>query len=264
MNKPLFPEVTVNGHVISAADIAAEAQNHSAPKGKPGLAWRQAAKALVIRQLLLEKADRLGLKTSPQDLGGQRFETEDEALIRAVMEAEINPVEPDDASLRAIYDAEPDRFRAPSLYEAAHILLAAAPEDPHARDKARKQAGAILQALDDHPERFDTFARSESACASRDNGGRLGQLTAGDTVPEFEAALERLKEGAIAPEPVESRYGFHIVRLDARARGAVLPFETVRSRIAEALERRAWAEAAAVFVAGLVARARITGIDMDK
>ena len=91
MNKPLFPEVTVNGHVISAADLAAEAQNHSAPKGKPGLAWRQAAQALVIRQLLLDEADRLSLKTSPQDLGGQRFETEEEALIRAVMEAGIVP-----------------------------------------------------------------------------------------------------------------------------------------------------------------------------
>ncbi|HGG63137.1 MAG TPA: peptidase, partial [Rhodobacteraceae bacterium] len=39
-SKPLFPDVFVNGQEISAADIAAEAQNHNAPKDKPGWAWR--------------------------------------------------------------------------------------------------------------------------------------------------------------------------------------------------------------------------------
>ncbi|NBR54215.1 MAG: peptidase, partial [Rhodobacteraceae bacterium] len=42
MNKPLFPEVRVNGVTIPSAAIAAEAQNHPAPKGKPGLAWKAA------------------------------------------------------------------------------------------------------------------------------------------------------------------------------------------------------------------------------
>ncbi len=39
MGKPLFPDIVVNGTTLVAADIAAEAQNHHAPKGKPGLAW---------------------------------------------------------------------------------------------------------------------------------------------------------------------------------------------------------------------------------
>ncbi|MGB5557522.1 MAG: peptidylprolyl isomerase [Paracoccaceae bacterium] len=264
MNKPLFPDVTVNGHMISAADIAAEAQNHAAPKGKPGLAWRQAAKALVIRHLLLEEVGRIGMVAEPEDLGGQRFETQEEADIRALMEAGIEPAPVLEAGARSVYDADPERFRAPSLYEAAHILIAADPRDPHARDKARKEAEAVLHVLKDRPERFDAFARSESACASRDNGGRLGQLTAGDTVPEFEAALDRLAEGAISEAPVASRYGFHIIRLDARARGAVLPFEAVKDRIVDALERKAWAEAAAAFVGDLVSKARVVGLDMDK
>ncbi len=91
MNKPLFPDVTVNGRMISAADIAAEAQNHAAPKGKPGLAWRQAAKALVIRHLLLEEVGRIGMVAEPEDLGDQRFETQEEADIRALMEAGMEP-----------------------------------------------------------------------------------------------------------------------------------------------------------------------------
>lgn len=264
MNKPLFPDVTVNGYAISAADIAAEAQNHAAPKGKPGLAWRKAAKALVIRHLLLEEAARVGLNAEPADLGDQRFETQDEANIRTLMEAGITPAPVGEAEARAVYAAEPERFRAPSLFEAAHILLAAAPDDADARAKARQSAEAIAAILRDQPKRFADIAASESACGSRENAGRLGQLTAGDTVPEFELALERLAEGEITDVPVESRYGFHVIRLDARARGAVVPFKAVKDRIVEALERKAWAEAAAAFVGDLVAKAEVVGLDMDK
>lgn len=264
MNKPLFSDVTVNGHKISATDIAAEAQNHTAPKGKPGLAWRKAAKALVVRHLLLEEAARRGLAAEPEDLGGQRFETRDEANIRALMEAGIDPVPPAEDEARAIYEAEPERFRTPPLYEAAHVLLATPPDDAEARTKARRKAEAIAATLRDQPRQFASIAEAESACSSRENGGRLGQLTAGDTVPEFEAALDQLQEGEITGSPVESRYGFHLIRLDARAPGAVLPFEAVKERITEALERKAWAEAAASFVSGLVARAEILGLDMNK
>ncbi len=263
MNKPLFPDISVNGTAISAAEIAAEAQNHAAPRGKPGIAWRQAAKALVIRRLLLDEAARLGLAAEPADLGNLRFETQDEANIRVLMEAEITTAPVGEAEAREIYLSEPDRFRAPPLYEASHILLAAVRDNEAARTRARQQSEAISATLQRHPARFADIAAAESACPSRENGGRLGQLTAGDTVPEFEAVLEQLAEGEITAVPVESRYGFHIIRLDARAHGAVLPFEAVRGRILDAVERKAWATAAADFVSGLVSKAEILGIDMQ-
>ena len=60
----------------------------------------------------------------------------------------------------------------------------------------------------------------------------------------------------------EVRYGLHIVRLDARAPGAVLPFEAVAPRIREMLEKRARAIAARDFVAQLVAKAEVAGVTM--
>ena len=81
-------------------------------------------------------------------------------------------------------------------------------------------------------------------------------------MPEFEAALDRLAEGEIAAEPVATRYGLHVVRLDARARGEILPFERVAPRIREALERAAWARAARDLVAELVGGAEIRGVDL--
>ena len=65
MPRPLQPDLVVNGEVIPARLIAAEAQNHVAPAGKPGFAWVAAARALAIRALLLQEAGRLGFVPEP-------------------------------------------------------------------------------------------------------------------------------------------------------------------------------------------------------
>jgi len=261
MQRPLQAELVVNGETVSPQDIAAEAQNHAAPPGKPGLAWRAAARALAIRTLLLQEARRLELTPQPRTLGPGRRETDEEALIRAVVEAGVKIEPPTAAACRAFYHAHPDRFRAPTLYEAAHILIPAAEGDTQARTAACALAKALLVELSRDPEGFSRLAGTHSACASREAGGRLGQIAAGDTVPEFEAVLDRLEQGQIAPAPVATRYGFHVVRLDARAVGAVLPYEKVAPQIGEMLEKLSWTLAAKRFVAALVAGAEISGVD---
>lgn len=259
---PLTSDIRVNGEVIAAAAIAAEAQMHAAPKGKPGLAWRAAGRALAVRALLLQEARARGLRPEPRT-EGDFAETGEEALIRALLDEALAPEAPSDAAVRAAHQAQPDRWRAPTLYEAAHILFPVRPGDASALESARAKAEAALAELKTAPRSFDQLARELSACSSRDAGGRLGQIASGDTVPEFEAALERLTEGEIAPEPVASRYGLHIIRLDARAEGAVLPFEAAEPRIRAMLAKAAWAAAARDFVAGLVARAEVSGIDLE-
>jgi len=262
MAKPLMADVTVNGAPISAADIAAEAQNHEAPQGKPGLAWRKAARALVIRELLLQQARDQGLKPDPREVAKGKFETGEEAQIRAVMEDAITPESASDDVLRSTYDKAPERFRAPSLFEPAHILFAVDPNDAEATDKAMKKAKATLEILAEAPNQFARIAKDNSDCPSRDNGGQLGQIASGDTVPEFEAALLSMDEGQLAPTPVLTRYGVHLIRLDAKAMGAVLPFEAVRDQIAEAYEKMAWAKAAQRYVENLLRDADVTGLDL--
>ncbi|MGP9788770.1 peptidylprolyl isomerase [Roseinatronobacter sp. NSM] len=257
--KPLLPPVFVNGIEISPERIAAEAQNHPAPKAKPGLAWKAAARALAIRELMLQEARARGLSPDPVEIAPGQVETHDEALIRQLSDMAITPAPAaDEAALRRIYDAHPDRFRAPSLYEAAHILF------PRQNDMARVRAhvDAVLAQLRENPRRFAELARSHSACSSRDNGGVLGQLAQGDTVPEFEAGMDALREGQIS-DPVETRFGLHLIRLDARARGDVLPFGAVLPRLRDAHAKAAWARAAAQFTADLVAKSSIEGVQLQ-
>ena len=127
-------------------------------------------------------------------------------------------------------------------------------------DAARARAG---RELGRDPARFAELARTQSACSSREAGGFLGQLSAGDTVPEFEAALATMAEGTITPEPVRTRHGFHIIRRDARAEGAALPFESVEPKLREAHMMAAWVRGARAFIAELVARAEISGVTME-
>ncbi|MEQ9123604.1 MAG: peptidase, partial [Alphaproteobacteria bacterium] len=142
MTRGIFPTITVDGEVIPRDAIIAEAQNHPAPKNRPGNAWRSAARALVIRTLLLRRAGAIGLAPSPRELSPGRRETDDEALIRQVLEAEVEPAPPSEAEVLAFYAADPERFRERALYEASHILFSADGTDSAAAKRAEARAEA--------------------------------------------------------------------------------------------------------------------------
>ncbi|GAB4390499.1 peptidylprolyl isomerase [Albidovulum sp.] len=262
MNRPILPPLVVNGETVPQSAIAAEAQNHAAPRGKPGLAWRKAANALAIRTLLLQAARARGIAETPRELAPGRFETAEEARIRGLLEAAVAVDPPGEEQVRAEWARDPSRFRAPPLWEVSHILVACDPADGEAMQAARARAGELARRALADPAGFARLARETSDCGSRGAGGALGQIRPGDTVPEFEAALRQLQPGEITAEPVPTRHGWHVIRLDALAEGAILPFEAVRGKIAEAMEKAAWARAARAFLGELVAAADISGADL--
>lgn len=250
--------VSVNGVNIPHDAIARETQYH--PASKPIAAWQAAARALVVRELLLQEARRLGVAAIPSsDVSGRR-ETEEESLIRGLMEQEIATPEPDETTCRRYYGQNLDRFRSEPIYEAAHILFPAPKDRQEDYAEAASAANAVLSELKRHPERFADVARAHSACPSAAQGGNLGQITAGQTTEEFEQALAALTPGAISPSPVETRYGLHIIRLDRKLEGRQLPFEAVAERIADYLRESVTHRAAAQYIARLVSKAKITGI----
>lgn len=249
--------VRVNGTVIPREVIAREVQNH--PSDKPILAWQAAARALVVRELLLQESARLGIAGDPQRDDEGRYETSEEAAMRTLIEREVVTPEPDEATCLRYYQQNSRRFRTSDLFEAAHILIAAPGEDKTARAAARATAESILSAVRADPARFEELARGRSDCrTSADIGGRLGQITRGQTVEEFEAALGRISEGEFAI--AETRFGFHVIRLDHHAEGQTMPFELARERIADYLAASVQRRALAQYVSLLAGRADIEGI----
>ena len=261
--KPIETTVVVNGEIVPHSVIAAEAQNHPAPKGKPDLAWRQAANAVAMRTLLLQEARRRGLAPHPAEVGPGRFETDEEALIRGLLEAAVETAPPTEEEIRAEWVRDPVRFRSPPLWEVSHILVACDPRDAAKTEAARARAIDLNARAHDDPRGFSRLAARNSDCGSKSSGGALGQVGPGDTVPEFEAELRNLAEGAITPAPILTRHGWHIIRMDAVAAGAVLPYDAVRKKLSDAMEKAAWARAARTFTQQLVASAEISGADLQ-
>ena len=200
----------VEGVLLTPQDIAAEVANFPAPS--PAESWRAAREAFILRIVLRRRAEALGLAATPRTDPDGRSETEEDALLRALLDAEVAIEEPGEAEIAAFHAAHADRFAA--------------------------------------------LAGELSACSSGAQGGRLGQIVAGETEPAFEAALRLLPEGGIS-EPVETRHGAHVIRLERRVEGAVLPYAAVRPRIEAYLSARAAHRATAAYLARLMAAAEI-------
>lgn len=251
--------IKLNGMVLPPQTIAAEAQHHPAPT--PAAAFRAAARALIVRILLLEEARRLGISAEPEFEAPGKQELDEEALIRALIEDKVPMQLPDEKACRDLYDSQPERFRARDLFEVSHILFAAPPRDTEAREKALARASAAIAELAAAPDRFEAIARAQSDCESRANGGRLGQLSEGHIVPEFQEAFAALNEGEISAVPVKTKYGAHVVRLDARATGKILPYEYTREQIAAYLGEQQWRQRVAQYIGDLVANANVEGLE---
>ena len=242
-------EITVNEKVIEEREIAHETQYHPADTFER--ARRKAAEALVVRELLLQRAGRLMVE-----------EDGAEARIEALIAREVKIPRADAETCRRYYQTHLGRFRSPDLVEARHILFLADPDDAQAVAAARAKAENVIELLGQRPDRFGELARELSACSSSKQGGTLGQLTRGSTVPEFETFLFELEPGQLCPVPVRTRYGFHVLQLQRRVEGKTLPFEAVQEKIAEYLEESAWRVAVRQYIQLLVGRSKITGIEL--
>src|SRR5947207_3120663 len=112
----------------------------------------------------------------------------------------------DEETCRRFYRTHLGRFRSPDLIEARHILFVAKPDDPEALAGARTKAQNVIDLLKQRPDRFSELAEELSACPSSKQGGSLGQLTRGRTVPELETFLFELEPGQLCQVPARGRY----------------------------------------------------------
>lgn len=232
--------------------LAAEMQNHRAAALSEARA--QAGRALAVRARLLARAHDLGLHPEPESNDGGQEETAEEALIRAVLSAEIEVIPPSEDRIREVYDQHPDGFKSPPLLEASHILVAPQGDAGVAVADARTRAEFFVVQIQENSGRFEHLAAEHSACPSAAEGGSLGQLRPGDVLQEIWEALSGLEVGTICTTPIRSEHGWHVLRLDRAASGQRLPFAHVRPRIAMKLEARSWIQAAARYVESLIAR----------
>jgi peptidyl-prolyl cis-trans isomerase D len=155
------------------------------------------------------------------------------------MAAVVAGIAVSDQAVADYYDANAAKFGQPEQRSASHILIAAdANADAATRAKAKAKATELMQALQKAPQRFAELARTESQDpGSAAQGGSLGSFGRGMMVKPFEDAVFSMKPNEIRG-PVESDFGYHVIRLDGVEAAKVAPLVEVRAAVVEELRKQ--------------------------
>jgi peptidyl-prolyl cis-trans isomerase C len=135
-----------------------------------------------------------------------------------------------DADIRARYDKEIAAMPPQSEVRARHILV-----------KTKEEAEAIIKQLDGGAK-FEDVAKEKSTDGSAAQGGDLGYFGPGQMVPEFEKAANALEIGKYTETPVQSQFGFHIIKLEDKRTQQPPAFDQVKDQVKSILIRERYME----------------------
>jgi len=158
----------------------------------------------------------------------------------------------DPAEIKKYYEEHRKQFEVKESRQASHILITADPAGgADAKQKARARAQEIYDQVKQKPDSFAELARKYSQDpGSAEKGGDLGYFTHGSMVKGFDDAVFKMKPGEISP-PVESEYGYHIIKLTGVRPGRASSVEEVSGQLEGEVRKqqasRAYAELAEKF-----------------
>ena len=223
--EPAERVATVNGEAISKAQfemylasVARQSQREVTEEQKA-----QLLDQFIGMHLAAEAAEKAGVAKEPKvadQLSLARTDVIFQAGLQKYLEA--NPVT--DADLKPEYDAQVAAM--PREYHARHILV---------DDKAN--AEAITKELQAGAD-FAKLAEKKSKDSSNKSGGDLGWFTLDTMVKPFAEAVAALQPGQLTKEPVQSQFGWHVIKLEDSRASAPPPFEEVKDRVKVIVQRK--------------------------
>ena len=220
------------GALVRLDDVLSElrrapASDRQAVLARPD-AVQQIASNLLTRRVLSAEAQRDGLGKDPivaATMAVARDRVLSDALM-ARLDAQNSPSEAAlDAYARNLYQTNETKFDKPAQTRARHILLANS--GPESLQKARDLVAQLRAGAS-----FEELAKAHSIDpGSAARGGDLGFFGAGQMVQPFEDALNKLSKPGDLSDPVESQFGYHIIRLEERREKGRQPYSEVRDQL---------------------------------
>ena len=217
---------TVDGRNITEADLKlAESELDQQFAQLPAEQKRAAALSAIIEiNIMANKATTGGLDKDPEFQRRMAFLNQ-RALHAAVIEKEVATQVTDDA-VRARYDTEMAAAKPANEIKARHILVA-----------TKEEADAVIKQLDEGGD-FEAIAKEKSTDkGSGTNGGDLGYFGPGQMVPEFETAALALDVGAYTKTPVQTQFGFHVIKVEDKRAQQPPAFDQVKEQVRSMLFR---------------------------
>ncbi|MGX5651275.1 peptidylprolyl isomerase [Hydrogenophaga sp. YM1] len=216
----------VNGKPVPTARVEALVQQIEAT-GRPvdDAVRAQIKEEVVLREIFMQEAQKKGVANSTE-FKNQMELARQTIMIRALF-ADYQKKHPvTDEEIKAEYD----KFAAASAgkeYKARHILV-----------EKEDEAKAIIASLK-KGAKFEDIAKKQSKDpGSGANGGDLDWAPAANYVPEFSQALLKLEKGQLADAPVQSQFGWHVIRVDDIRDAEIPKLEELKPQIAQQLAQQ--------------------------
>jgi peptidyl-prolyl cis-trans isomerase D len=168
--------------------------------------------------------------------------------------------------LQAYYNQHRDQYRVPEQAKVSHILIKTPLPGPDGKvdekgvAEAQKRAEDLLKQLKAGTKFEDLAKKYSEDPGSAKEGGSLGWIGKGRTVPEFEKVAFSLPKGQIS-DLVKSSYGFHIIRVDDRQDAHMKTLDEVKGEIEPILKQQKTQEMAQKRAEDLLQQAKTQGLD---
>jgi peptidyl-prolyl cis-trans isomerase D len=164
-----------------------------------------------------------------------------------------------DAEIQQYYTQHQKDYQVDDQVKVRHILIKVDGNDPKADAAAKAKAQGILDQLHKGGDFADLAKKNSDDPGSKDQGGELGFLKRGATVPEFDQAAFSLQPGQLSGL-VRSKYGYHIIQVEEKQTAHTRPLDEVKASILATLTRQKEGQQEQAFAQQLAAEAQKSGL----
>lgn len=219
-NKPL---ATVNGKPITHQEYESFVREHM--KGNSAkVDQKKVLNEMISRELVYQDAVKQGLDKDPEVLK-KLEEMKVNLVLGAALDKVVSKAAITDAELKKMYDSKVADFNVKE-YKARHILL-----------KTKEEAEKVITELDMGAD-FADLAKKKSTGPSGKKGGDLGWFAPQQMVPEFSAALVKLKKGKYTKQPVQTKFGWHVIKLEDTRQAEPPSFDAVKPQLRQVAKQQ--------------------------
>ena len=193
-------------------------QSYNNPEGR-----KIVLQQLIASKLLLLEAKRNLFETEPE-FKAELAKLRDSLLVNYATDKVIAGVKVSDKEVEDYYNANKERFVTEESVNASHILV-----------DSEERALEILADIKAGKVSFEQAAMDNSSCPYKANGGNLGDFGKGQMVPEFDVAVFAMEVGEISEAPVQTQFGYHLIKLNAKNPSETMPLSEIAAEIKDAL-----------------------------
>ncbi|OGP98370.1 MAG: hypothetical protein A2026_00390 [Deltaproteobacteria bacterium RBG_19FT_COMBO_46_12] len=201
---------------------------------------------LIVRELIFQEALRLGIDKDKETIDFIE-EMKKRVIVDKFFKKEVDQkTQVSKEEIKKFFDENPEESKSPDEVRASHILL-----------KTREEADMVLKKVKQGAKFEDLAKKFSMDPGSKDSGGDLGFFSQGMMVPEFDAVAFKLKVGDVS-DIVQSRFGFHIIKVLEKKEGKQKSVEESKPEIEKKLLAKKRKDTFDTLVSDLKSKAKIS------